>query len=159
LPVYFIANGYVDLRPIKIGRTNSIKRRVSELQTGNPVKLRLLGYIESCDETQLESELHHEFSQMRGSGEWFDIGAIEIVPYLRSAGTAAYAPPKDAVFEFVGNDRSGIPEFVRGAEWLPLEVDELCPSCGCFGGVHYQDAPGGEICLSCGFMPDHHENE
>ncbi|WP_369077070.1 GIY-YIG nuclease family protein [Cognatishimia coralii] len=63
LPVYFLANGEVQLSPIKIGRTNSLKRRMSELQTGNPVQLRLLGYIESEEEVWLEAKLHREFCQ------------------------------------------------------------------------------------------------
>jgi hypothetical protein len=157
LPVYFIANGEAQLSPIKIGRTNSLKRRMSELQTGNPVQLRLLGYIESGDEVSLEAELHQKFCQERRSGEWFNIEAEKIVPFLLAAGTAAYVPPEDAVFEIESNDRSGVPCFVRGAAWLNLEVDQLCPSCGCFGGIHYQGGPAGDICLRCGYMPAHHE--
>jgi hypothetical protein len=157
LPVYFLANGETRLSPIKIGRTNSLKRRMSELQTGNPVQLRLLGYIESREDAALEATLHREFHQRRGSGEWFNIEAEEIVPLLLAAGTAAYVPPEDAVFEFEGNDRSGVPYFVRAAAWLDFEVHELCPSCGCFGGIHFQGGPAGDICLSCGYMPAHHE--
>ncbi|MCE8439693.1 hypothetical protein [Rhodovulum sulfidophilum] len=81
------------------------------------------------------------------------IEAEEIVPDLLAAGTEAYAPPEDAVFQFNGNDHSGVPEFVRGAGWLDLELEELCPSCGWFGGVHYQESPATEICLRCGYMP------
>ncbi|WP_082837094.1 GIY-YIG nuclease family protein [Labrenzia sp. OB1] len=157
LPVYFLANGEERLSPIKIGRTNSLKRRMSELQTGNPVQLRLLGYIETTEDASLEAQLHREFYQKRLSGEWFDIEAEEIVPVLLSAGAAAYAPPEDAIFEFESYDRSGIPCFVRGAAWLDLQVEELCPSCGCFGGIHYQGGPAGEICLRCGYMPTHHD--
>jgi len=157
LPVYFLANGEAQLCPIKIGRTNSLKRRMSELQTGNPVQLRLLGYIVSSEEAALEARLHREFQQKRGHGEWFYIEAEEIIPSLLSAGAAAYVPREDAVFEFEGNDGSGVPCFVRGAAWLDLEVDELCPSCGCFGGIHCQGGPAGDICLSCGYMPAYHE--
>ncbi|MEP1380944.1 MAG: GIY-YIG nuclease family protein [Paracoccaceae bacterium] len=157
LPVYFVANGELQLCPIKIGRTNSLKRRMSELQTGNPVQLRLLGYIETGDEASLEAKLHREFRRKRGSGEWFNVEANEILPFLLDAGSAAYVPPEDAIFEFESNDRSGVPCFVRGAAWLDLEIDELCPSCGCFGGIHYQGGPAGDICLHCGYMPAHHE--
>lgn len=157
MPVYFIANGEAQLSPIKIGRTNSLKRRMSKLQTGNPVQLRLLGYIESADEAALEAKLHQKFRQERESGEWFNIEAKEIVPFLLAAGTAAYVPPEDAVFEFESNDRSGVPCFVRGAAWLDLEIDELCPYCRRFGGIHYQSGPAVDICLRCGCMPAHHE--
>lgn len=143
--------------PIKIGRTNSLKRRMSELQTGNPVQLRLLGYIETGDEASLEAKLHQEFRRKRGSGEWFNIEANEIVPFLLDAGSAAYVPPEDAIFEFESNDHSGVPCYVRGAAWLDLEIEELCPCCGCFGGIHYQGGPAGDICLHCGYMPAHHE--
>lgn len=157
LPVYFIANGEKRLSPIKIGRTNSLKRRMTELQTGNPVPLRLLGYVKSREDASLENELHHFFYERRGSGEWFDIEAEDIVPFLLAAGSSAYVPPEDAVFEFEGNDSSGVPSFVRGAAWLHHEIDGLCPSCGCFGGIHYQGGPAGDICFRCGYMPAHHE--
>ena len=157
LPVYFLANGEERLSPIKIGRTNSLKRRMSELQTGNPIQLRLLGYIETKADASLEAQLHREFHQKRRSGEWFDIVAEEIVPFLLSAGAAAYVPPEDAIFEFESYDRSGVPCLVRGAAWLDLQAEDLCPSCGCFGGIHYQGGPAGEICLGCGYMPADHE--
>ncbi len=100
------------MSPIKIGRTKSFKRRMSNLQTGNPVKLRLLAYIESTESAALEAKLHREFCQKRGNGEWFDIEAEEIIPFLLSAGVAAYVPPEDAVFEFESYDRSGVPCYV-----------------------------------------------
>lgn len=145
------------LSPIKIGRTNSLKRRMSNLQTGNPIPLRLLGYILSKEEVSLEKELHSEFHAKRRSGEWFDIETEDIVPFLLAAGSSAFAPTEDVVFEFDSNDHSGFPSFVRGAAWLDLELDELCPSCGCFGGCRYQSGPAGDICLSCGYMPAYHE--
>lgn len=157
LPVYFLANEEERLSPIKIGRTNPLKDRMSELQTGDPVRLRLLEYIEAREDAFLEAQLHREFHQKRRSGEWFDIEAEAIVPFLSKAGAAAYVPPEDAVVEFKSYDRSGVACFAREAAWLDLEVEELCPSCGCFGRIYHHSGPACEICLGCGYMPAHHE--
>lgn len=58
-------------RLVKIGWTKGCpKRRVQSLQTGSPMKLRLLGTIaaESVDD---EKRLHTKFADLRVHGEWF----------------------------------------------------------------------------------------
>jgi T5orf172 domain len=55
---------------IKIGYTaGSAERRMAQLQTGQPQKLRLLGTIPG--ERDAEQGLHKEFKAYRGNGEWF----------------------------------------------------------------------------------------
>ncbi len=67
--VYFIgAYGKV-----KIGRTNSLDRRLAELQTGCPTKIELLHSIETDRPSQLEAKLHRLFAGKRSTGEWFDL--------------------------------------------------------------------------------------
>ena len=51
--------------PIKIGRADSIPRRIAGLQVGNPTKLKLLGVMPE------EKDLHHEFADIGLRGEWF----------------------------------------------------------------------------------------
>lgn len=86
--VYFIRS-YCK-KYIKIGTTKSLKRRFEELQTANPMPLKLLGFIPGGFDT--EATLHLEFSKQRKSGEWFrnvgDVKALqkiltcpEIVPF------------------------------------------------------------------------------
>lgn len=75
--VYFIQIG--DSGDIKIGYTNNIKKRLKELQTGSPKKLKLLGYIDGG--RTKEQELHSQFKQYRVNGEWFRLHQ-EIVDYI-----------------------------------------------------------------------------
>lgn len=67
--VYFIQadeNG-----PIKIGFTaDDPKRRLAQLQTGNPHCLRLLGAIGG--DTARERQFHSELAAWRLQGEWFE---------------------------------------------------------------------------------------
>jgi len=67
--VYFIREEGTDR--IKIGFTEkNPKERVKKLQTGNSNKLILLGSIDGTN--QDENNLHREFSEERGNGEWFE---------------------------------------------------------------------------------------
>ena len=62
---YFIQRGTDG--PIKIGRTNSVSRRLQALQTSCAETLSLRGWIHG----DVESEMHELFSQFRMNGEWF----------------------------------------------------------------------------------------
>ena len=67
--IYFIQFG--DGGPIKIGITNSVERRLKNLQSASPIKLNLLGTIKNGG-TQLEEKLHIRFNRSRINGEWFN---------------------------------------------------------------------------------------
>jgi hypothetical protein len=54
---------------IKIGQTNNIERRLAGLKRMSPVKLRLLGYVNSG--LYSEPFLHNKFKESRMHGEWF----------------------------------------------------------------------------------------
>jgi len=56
---------------VKIGRAKNIERRRKGLQTGNPRKLLLLGWIRTDDDVRLEKKIHQHFSNLRGIGEWY----------------------------------------------------------------------------------------
>lgn len=63
-----------DARPHwrKIGRTNSLKRRMSELRTGNP-GLKLKAVIRPHDDVMCETAMHAVYRHVRVQGtEWFD---------------------------------------------------------------------------------------
>jgi hypothetical protein len=55
---------------IKIGIARSIFHRLAELQTGNPLRLRVLAVFEGDH----EQRLHEKFRHLRASGEWFKAG-------------------------------------------------------------------------------------
>ena len=65
--VYFIQQG--DGGPIKVGVACDPTRRLAELQTGCPDKLRLLATRPGG--IQEEHRLHAQFAQSRIRGEWF----------------------------------------------------------------------------------------
>lgn len=66
--IYFVRSG--DDGPIKIGHTSTgVGRRVSTLQTGNPLKMTLLA-VEPGTRTR-ERELHDMFADAEMPGEWF----------------------------------------------------------------------------------------
>lgn len=66
--IYFIqaADG---TGPIKIGHTEQIFKRLSDIQTHSPIKLKILKVIEG--DRVLEVSLHRRFVRLMTHGEWF----------------------------------------------------------------------------------------
>ena len=69
--IYFIRSG----EEIKIGRSQNIKNRLKELQTGNQVDLELLYIIENVEES-FEKHIHSICSKFHLRGEWFMMDAL-----------------------------------------------------------------------------------
>lgn len=86
--IYFIQP--IDGGPIKIGRTNYIQRRFSELQNAASQELKILGVTEG--HAKEEYDLHLLFSSAKLHGEWFE-PIPELVEYI-SAKTEPYYPRK-----------------------------------------------------------------
>jgi hypothetical protein len=85
--VYFIQAGGTG--PIKIGKTGGDPmRRLSDLQTGSPVPLRLIGIIETREIASSERAFHRAFESDRLHGEWFR-PSRELVAELRKRGITA----------------------------------------------------------------------
>tara|TARA_R110000868_G_scaffold20656_1_gene87085 strand:+ start:221 stop:688 length:468 start_codon:yes stop_codon:yes gene_type:complete len=72
--IYLISHEY---QFVKIGYTNNINKRLSQLQTSSPVKLEVLHLIEG--NITLEKKLHVLFKDLRTTGEWFkfDVSILE----------------------------------------------------------------------------------
>lgn len=87
ITVYFIQP--VDGGFIKIGRARDPIRRLTVLQLGCPVQLRLLGVIGGGAER--ESWLHQKFTHLRMHGEWFQPGE-SLLQWIRE--NATIAPPR-----------------------------------------------------------------
>ena len=77
--VYFIRVGTTG--PIKIGWSNDVFKRLSQLQTGNPFNLCLVKYVAGTYKDELA--LHKKFSRFRISREWFE-AASELLEYIDS---------------------------------------------------------------------------
>jgi len=55
---------------VKIGFSRNPKRRIAQLQTANPTRLRLIGVMESVE--AFEQFMHWTHRERRLYGEWFD---------------------------------------------------------------------------------------
>lgn len=157
VPVYFIGEDENGCSPIKIGVAKNIDARKRNLQTGNPLELRLLGWIEAADPFQLERHLHQRFGATQVRGEWFAIVPADILPILQRAGRDGFVAKNADAFQIIGYDRDAIPEYLGVWEWADLEIDECCPFCGCLCGMHFQDASQMYHCIGCDTLTDFSE--
>jgi hypothetical protein len=111
MPVYFIAENEVRI---------NVQRRIMQLQTGSPYRLKLMGWIESDNDRVLEKQLHKKYASVNTHLEWFRLDASD-----------------------------GLPEYFGAWQWGDVEVDEFCPSCGWGGGMDWNENYGCAKCLNC----------
>ncbi|MBB1177661.1 GIY-YIG nuclease family protein [Brevundimonas aurantiaca] len=150
MPVYFLYQEGHGPDRIKIGRARRVEERRRQLQTGNPDRLKLVGFINADDDARLERDLHRHFAEVRGEfGEWFNLQPADVLPVLQRFHGDAFVGKTADAFEIVGYDRDGIPEHVGVWEWGDLSLEECCPFCGCLGGLHFQEASWMYHCLAC----------
>ena len=154
MPVYFIGEAENGCTQIKIGVAKNIEVRKRNLQTGNPLELKLLGWIDTTDSFQLERHLYEHFGAARLRGEWFAVEPADILPVLMRAGGDGFVAKNADPFEVVGHDRDAVPEYLGVWEWGDLEIHECCPFCGCLCGMHFQDASQMYHCLNCDELTD-----
>lgn len=80
--VYFIsAYGEHELQQIKIGYSNDPDGRLKKLQTGSPIKLKLLGTVKCNSEAharQVEKLAHNIFHKQKRRGEWYKLSKKHI---------------------------------------------------------------------------------
>ncbi|MGH9930198.1 MAG: GIY-YIG nuclease family protein [Pyrinomonadaceae bacterium] len=70
-------------RHYKIGRTNSLGRRGSELAIKIPVSPKTIHTIETDDPVGVEAYWHRRFAEKRGEGEWFDLSIDDVRAFKR----------------------------------------------------------------------------
>lgn len=67
----------------KIGRTNSVGRRGSELAIKIPVPPKTIHSIETDDPVGVEAYWHKRFADKRGQGEWFALSTDDVKAFKR----------------------------------------------------------------------------
>ena len=67
----------------KIGRTNSVGRRGSELAIKVPVPPKTIHSIETDDPIGVEYYWHRRFANKRGEGEWFTLSPDDVSAFKR----------------------------------------------------------------------------
>jgi len=161
MSVYFILEeNDADWR-MKIGRAKNRVARRRALQTGNSRLLKIVGWIETEQDAALEAHLHAKYAEFnigkRGesrSKEWFRLQPGDILDDLVRAGRDGFVAKNANAFEIVGYDKYAVPEYVGVWDWASLEPYECCTFCGCFCGMHFQDASYMYHCLNCDTLTD-----
>lgn len=157
MPVYFIHQEERGQWLMKIGRAADIRRRLRQLQTGNPKELKVVGWIVSDDDALTERALHAKYRHANVGGEWFMLQPADILVDLQAARIGGFVAKNADAFEIVGRDRDAVPEYLGVWDWADLEVDECCPFCGCLCGMAFQEASQMFHCLACDELTDFSE--
>ena len=87
--VYLIQSGNKKNSPVKIGMANNPHDRIKQLQTGNPVLLRLRLTVECSSREhamKVEKLLHRELKNRNIINEWFSVSETNLLKTLNLIG-------------------------------------------------------------------------
>lgn len=80
--VYIIQMG--DFNIYKIGIADNPVKRIKQLQTGNPYKLKLVDSFYKWNARQVELRIHKRYNKYKMEGEWFKLSKKQIETLKRN---------------------------------------------------------------------------
>lgn len=98
--VYVIKSGKSANSPIKIGMANNPDERIKQLQTGNPVALKLIMRIKCKDRKHalnLERTLHEMLAGQNVLGEWFKVMRSNLYKTINAIGENNEIPTLEVI--------------------------------------------------------------
>jgi hypothetical protein len=122
---------------VKIGRSMSPPARLRNIQTGNPMKLRILHVVPGAG--HLEDDVHQEFSVRHLGGEWFNFGESDPVAEVCKAiekvqEKIAKAAAREARR---AEDRANGTVSADPPTWNWKQLEPRDDACGEFGCSHF----------------------
>jgi hypothetical protein len=132
-------------RPIKIGIASDPEGRRRQLQTGNPVELRVVKKFWALTREQAaywEELAHQLFQKHRTIGEWFDVDASAVVEKVgvwkadrepQSAPQIRVAKSLPRTDEYHEPNHPYIPPHLRSRSTAEMSDGERLEFWGCFG--------------------------
>ncbi len=110
----------------KIGVSIDPMKRLTQIQTGCPIKCEYVGYIPSTHPRQTEKEIHEDLAEFRTFGEWFDLGDGLIRYLIENWNLKSHGNPFNIETEdSIKATESPVLKDVRKANSLVNELDIL----------------------------------
>lgn len=115
---------------VKIGRTQDVKGRLNQLQTGSPAMLSILyqfGFKDTVKAIVLEEKLHHHFRHTRVRGEWFEF--TEYIKEFFDTWNGEYVDMRMDVFS--------VKDQILESDHNILDIGRKCCEFGNYHGAEY----------------------
>ena len=115
MPVYFIREDENGCTSVNIGVAKSIEAHKCKLQTGKLLELRLLGWLASDDDFELERQLYRRFGSGRTHSKWFQNKPDDLLPLLTCtrAGQRGFVSNNANASHITGYDSDAVLDYPR----------------------------------------------
>src|SRR5690606_36217138 len=74
----------------KVGKSKNPNKRVNQLQTGNPDKIRIVHQFKTENAGKVEKYFHNRYNHCKKEGEWFDLDLKEELDFINNCKKADY---------------------------------------------------------------------